>query len=255
MGANTNVVYINRIAFIITTKCTLSCSHCLHLNSRYVSRAVFEKDKLLNDVGRLMAAVDTVGGVHVMGGEALLHPELPGIISALLQEEKIGHVGLTTNGTVLPDESLLAALKHPKAEVYLSGYSTVPNTGKWIDILRQSGVSYHTGAAKKWVDAGGIELRNRKADELKSMYSQCLYRECVTLLDGRLFVCPRNANAVNQGVIPFDLSGGVDLRKEKINTLRDEISHMLFDTEYLACCDRCDYILPSGEQRQISRAT
>jgi hypothetical protein len=217
---------------------------------------IFKTSEIIQDITRLMDAIDHIGGVHIMGGEALLHPDLPQLMEKLLQQEKIGHVGLTTNGTILPGPELLTVMQHPKAEVYLSNYSSVTSTGEWKAQLEKSGVSYHiAGAEKLWVDAGGVEYRGRTRDALRAIYGRCLYRECAVLLDGRLFICPRNANAVQQNVIPFEQSGGVDIRKENTATCRTKIEHMLYQTEYLTCCDRCDYILPDGSQKYIPRAT
>ncbi len=253
-GTITPTVTIPRMAFIITTYCTLECSHCLHLSNRYKERTHFAAAELLQDIATLSDAVDAIGSIHVMGGEALAHPELAGIIRILLENEKIGRVGLTTNCTILPDTKLIQALRHPRAVVNLSNYPTVTNTGKWAELLTGNGISYHLPeSGRDWVDAGGVEPRGRTVGELKSMYSACLYRECITLLNGKLFICPRNANACNQGLLSFTESRGINLRDAAADSARKRIAHMLNDTSFLACCDRCDFIMPGDGQRRICR--
>jgi hypothetical protein len=215
-------------------------------------------EEVLASLGRIFQVAESVDAVSVMGGEALLHPGLGTILEALGEEKRLGEVSLTTNGTLLPTGRVLAALKSPRARVFVSNYpaSVAPNTPKLIKILEEQGIRYDVAPAEKpWVDAGGTERRGRNADELAEMYARCLFAACPTLLDGKLYNCPRNANAVCQGLIPMDLSGGMSLDGEDMRTLSEQIIETLYLGEGLACCDRCDFILPRGTQKLIPKAS
>jgi pyruvate-formate lyase-activating enzyme len=69
---------IRRIACVITTRCTLRCPHCAHLNSRYSEeeRRHTPVALALTSIKRLLHVCDSVEAVSLMGGEALLHPGL-----------------------------------------------------------------------------------------------------------------------------------------------------------------------------------
>jgi hypothetical protein len=87
------------------------------------------------------------------------------------------------------------------------------------------------------------------------MYSRCLFASCPTLLDGVLYNCPRNANATQQGIIPEELSGGVNLDQGEDRIVKEQIIKTLYVREQLSCCNRCDFIIPGGAQKLIPRAS
>jgi hypothetical protein len=249
---------IKRIALVITTRCTLRCPHCVHLNSSYTERKDFSVEQVLASMGRVFHVAESVDAVSVMGGEALVHPDLCPILEALCDEKRLGEVSLTTNGTLLPAGPVLAALKHPRVRVFISNYPALvaPNTAKLIEILEEQGIRYDVAPAEKpWVDAGGTEIRKRNEGELAEMYARCLFAACPTLLGGKLYNCPRNANAAYQGLIPMELSGGISLDGADDQALKEQIIETLYVHEQISCCDRCDFILPRGTQKLIPKAS
>ena len=246
-----------RIAVVITTRCTLRCPHCAHLNSQYKMRCDYKASKIIDAVRSVLKICD-VDFITLLGGEPLLHPGLPEMIYALRSEPRLGRIGITTNGTLQASESLLTALSHPKTCVFISNYDTVlaPHTLELVDTLAKRGISVSLAdSAHQWADAGGIEPRGRDAAVLRGMYSRCLFASCPVILDGKLYMCPRHANAANLGLVPKYEIGGVELCIEDTSVLKERIIEEVYARELAFSCNLCDFIAQDGSQVLIDRAT
>jgi hypothetical protein len=250
-----------RIAVVITTRCTLRCIHCAHLNSMYGDDA--RRDESAADVTdsvRRVLSVCDVDFIALLGGEPMLHPRLPEIIRALRDEPRVGKVSITTNGTLAAPEPLLQALAHPKTQVSISNYGQrrAPETQALADTLTKRGIRVHLAdGTRPWADAGGVIPRGRAADDLREMYARCIFAACPTILNGKMYVCPRHANAVNLGLIPADEAGGVDLSLSGSGpeALRESVIDEIYAREFVPACDLCDFVTPDGRQKWIDRAT
>jgi hypothetical protein len=228
------------------------------LNSTY--KDTQRRDELAKDViaaVRRVLSVCDVNFIALLGGEPLLHPNLPDIVWGLRGEPRLGMISITTNGTLLPSERLLDALNHPKAHMTISNYGdeTAPASKALINALSANGVRYHaTDANHPWVDAGGVSPRGRSEDYLRGMYARCLFASCPVILGGKLYVCPRHANAVN---LELTNDNGVDLLETSENpqVLKQQIIESVYKREFVPTCDLCDFIAPNGNQTFIKRAT
>ena len=106
-----------KVLLKITDRCDLRCSHC------FVSATAEGEDMsaaaLRGAIGRLLAA--RVANVTITGGEPLLHPELPAILSALVGAGL--SVTVCTNGVSLGDDLICdaAALGRISFNVSLDG--------------------------------------------------------------------------------------------------------------------------------------
>lgn len=247
-----------RIAVVITTRCTLRCSHCAHLNSTYkdVQRGDESAENVIAAMRRVLSVCD-VDFIALLGGEPFLHPDLPDIVFALRDEQRLGVVSITTNGTLPLSVRLIDALNHPKARVTISNYGdeTAPASKALANALSENGLQYHvTDANHPWADVGGISPRKRSEDYLRGMYARCLFASCPAILGGKLYICPRHANAVNLGLVE---DSGVNLLEdsETPQVLKRKIIESVYVREFVSTCNLCDFIAPDGSQTLIKRAT
>lgn len=247
---------IKRIALIITTRCTLACPHCVHLNSHYSRREDFDRERILASLRHIL---DTafVEAVSVMGGEAMLHPELPEIITSLNGMPNLNEVSLTTNGSLLPPSGLLEAFRLPKSRVFISNYDSIaPHSTRLVQILEENGINYDLAPpGNLWIDAGGTENRGRCLEELRWMYARCLFASCPALFNGFLYNCPRNANAVHQGLVPHESSGGFLVSRWSGARLKERIIDTIYVREEIPACNHCDFVVKGGERKKIPRGT
>src|SRR6185436_5597653 len=85
------------IGFHVTDRCQLDCQHCLR------DPAEKPKDLPLAIIQKVLAEAKAVYGVAqvaLTGGEPLLHPDLEGILDAIVVNDLSWH--LVTNGKRLP---------------------------------------------------------------------------------------------------------------------------------------------------------
>jgi hypothetical protein len=249
---------IKRLAVIITTHCSLCCPHCLHLNPHYQKREDFDGEKVLSLVQRILSVADCIEQVVVMGGEAMLHPQLPSIMAALNNEPRLLEVCLTTNGHQVPPLTLIDALKFPRSRVFISNYgsTTAPETTECIRLFEDNAICYKVApSGSLWIDAGGPEDRGRSREDRVWMFAHCLFASCLALMGDALYVCPRNANAVKLGIIPHEISGGLRLSNKTGKDLKEHIIDTIYLCDEIVACGHCSFIVKGNEQKKIPRGS
>lgn len=80
--------------------CNLSCRACSHL-SPVVPKSLVDPANVFRDLSAL-ARCYHVKSVRVLGGEPLLHPDLPSVIDAIRRSKICDAVWVITNGRLLP---------------------------------------------------------------------------------------------------------------------------------------------------------
>ncbi len=247
MIPNDAEMVIGNIDLPITTRCTLNCKHCSNLMPLYNEKSDFKLETILLGLNKFLECIDLVVRVNVLGGEPMMHPQLVDIIIALNASPKVHHTVLTTNGTIVPkDERLYKVLQNPKNEVRISEYSQCKKTSiKLQQKLQENGIFF---TIKKfgpndfiWFDFGGFEERIKSLQELKEQYGKCDV-EWHSLLDGKLYPCPRAAHASDIGLIENDKINYVDFfdDSKSISELKAELEDFIFNREYFPACVQCD---------------
>ncbi len=114
-----------QIGFSLTTRCTLRCRDCIALSPLFdEARPSFihidqNAAAYRSELARIADGVDGVKRLFLHGGEPLLNKDLPDIVQASAECEKIELVELITNGTVVPSEALLDVMERYKHKIYL----------------------------------------------------------------------------------------------------------------------------------------
>ena len=104
-------VVLSRVTIVVTMRCTLNCDKCVVMVPDLTIPKDIPLDVLLDDLRALFACVDKIYTLTISGGEALIHPKLDEIIRFCAGSGKINDIILQSNGTVIPNERVLAALK------------------------------------------------------------------------------------------------------------------------------------------------
>lgn len=235
-------LYLHHVEMPITQRCSLKCKSCASLIPYIKNPISYDKVDLFAQMDRLFECVDTIHRFRLLGGEPLLHPDLGMIIDKALACDKLNIVDVVTNGTIIPSDELLGHMKGPRFTLFVSDYG--PYSKKIQDIVKvcdAKGVRCEVLAYEKnrhWIDMGWLEKRERTERELKDQLRHCGHF-CRTLLDGKLYYCPRAAFGPLLGM-PSLSSESVDLMAEKnMNALRKKIFE-LDQRKLLTACDHCD---------------
>jgi len=234
MDCNDDDLVIDTLGFLLTTKCNLTCVGCNHLRDQFRSsdNVSFNADNILDDLYRIIDAVDFIKTVVVVGGEAMVHPDFATILRDVIDLPKIGFIQLITNGSYPPrDKSVFDLLRSDRVMVEVSGYgdvvgvSNVKKRNLFLQDLASSSVNYRYDETASWTDFGDFHHRELSSDNLKSAYSECCFISN-DLFDGKLHKCSRSAYGQFIGKLPHYKNDYVDVR-DSTNTLRYRIKEFL----------------------------
>ena len=239
---NSNKIILTGIELQITEKCNLNCKDCSILIPYIQNPRHKSANEIFESLDELLALIDYIPNVRVIGGEILLHPELPQILEKLCSERKIGSVSLMTNGTLSFSEKYIPILRNKKIFVMISDYGTLSyKKDKLINQLHESDINYSIIPFTSWNSFGGFEKRNYSAEQLKDMYKKCEIKySCTQLFDHKLTTCARAENLYNMGIDHDEETFGfLDISKIKS---KDEMRRKLkefYALEYISACNYC----------------
>lgn len=260
-----HVFYVPVTQISLTERCTLHCRKCAHACNLVPPNA--------NDLPLPVAKegadyffkfVDYVDEFVLIGGEPFLYKSIAEIIEyiGLRYRKKINIFSITTNGTVLPQDSLLTLCNKYHVLIRISNYSqSIPKIVKqyerWRDKALDFSVECKIGEAASWMDYG-FDYVNRKAsaDELIKVFDACR-TPCHEIRGSKFYYCVMArsvAENMHKGIGEEDC---LDLKE-----LNDECGRMMFfeytmgysDKGYLDMCKFChgaeakSHLIPVAEQ-------
>jgi organic radical activating enzyme len=198
-------------------------------------------DIIIMSLDRLMATVDTIDMVGLLGGEPFLYPYLAEVVDYLCKQNKVKGIRIVTNGTIIcKDALLLAKLVNPKVFVQVNEYKSSRKATEICSILQSYDIRVFCvdRLKERWRKYNCVENRLLDAGELKKQFKRCNMM-CHSILNGKLFYCPRSAHGDDIGL--FHEKNYVGLcETESSEILANKIRIFLCETEYLEACEYCN---------------
>jgi len=224
----------------ITTCCTNKCANCSH--------AAPFSDPWWLDVNRLKEQLDIIAPflkvdmLQILGGEPLLHKDLPEIIR-ICAESKIGKDTIViTNGTLLPamKDDFWEAIDHNT--IRISQYPKL-NLGAIAELLIEKNKTYLI----QWIAHKSFDFfyqfRNNPAAD---SFATCIWKNrCLTLHEGFLYRCAQSCFWPGR-FFPF-VQEGISLEgltEEKLNSL--------WVQEPITTCAYCDASNKRSKWHEVS---
>ena len=239
----------------ITTKCTLRCKLCCTYTPYIKSPQHYTYENITNSLERFFLVFDKVGKFSMVGGEPLLHPQLPELVNFFTGYfDRMGMFEIITNGTIVPNERLLDALSGSNKVVIMVddyGCNLSTKVPQITDALNSAGIKhrvriYHGENAHLggWLDLSDVSYKQRPESATKRIYKKCQFtfgnnKNLIYHIDGKIYIC-----CVNNKFLDFipELSGEyVDLTDKSLTS--DEIKKQILnlrDREYLSACEYCN---------------
>lgn len=242
-----DLLVLPRVVFSVTNKCSLRCRDCNNLIPYFQTKRDISVEKMINYIDKFFRYVDCCINVEVIGGEPFLYKDLGIVLKHLANMPQVYSIEVTTNGTIIPRNDMLEALKNDKVYISLSDYEVVNKAQKekFITYMKEHAINYHVITMESsWIDSGGMEKRNRSRKNLEWQFHACASSMvCKTFWDGKLFVCGR-APALyelcdlteNNSYFDFENISDVD----DIGMIKSRLKEFYL-SEYAECCDYCDY--------------
>ena len=153
----------------ITSRCTLKCKHCNMFMPYYREHVDYTAKDILEDLELLFRHVDYIVAYEILGGEPLINGELADMIRQIGDRygNRIGNIGIITNGTLLPDEQLIEISKKYNVKYDFSDYTDVVDYKKRFDsavkTVSDAGLRYSVNRSLRWCDFG-FPVNNRMYD-------------------------------------------------------------------------------------------
>lgn len=246
---------IDSIDVVITEKCSLRCKNCCNLMQYFERPRHAEMDKVLMAMERLLASVDYIYEIRLIGGEPFVNREWHHYIRAFLKYENFGCVIVYTNGTVLPDREQTEILRNPRVFTRVSDYGIASQkTDQLIQILREQECFYSVEKVTEWTDCGQIVSGEHSVAELTKQYRECCMSGCLSLKDEKIFLCPFAGNLYALKAIPEEESDYIDLSVPvERETLRKRITDIP-EKQFIRACGYCmgrpmgSATIPAAEQ-------
>ena len=114
--------------------------------------------------------------------------------------------------------------------------------------LEKRNIRYDSKFVTSWQDCGRIVKTDRTNEENKAIFGNCCENQGLTILHGKLYLCPFSAHATNLKAIPLSPTDIVDLEAQDELQLKDQIKRLYFNTEFLEACRACNGRHPNVSQ-------
>jgi organic radical activating enzyme len=241
-----NIVHIFQSDVLVTEKCSLNCSHCNMFMPHYEFPVHMELDTIISDIDSYFKIVDYVSVFHLVGGEPFLYPNIENVIKHILENyiTKIDKLIITTNGTILPKDTIIQLLKDNDVILSVSDYSDKlefikSKITKVLDVYKNNNINHYVRNEIEWYDFGDLRVSKKlPTDELIKHFDSCTapFRG---LNDGKFYYCHLNTSAVRTKIFPLNENDYVDIKTiSKEELLKFDLGYT--DLGYITFCDNCN---------------
>ena len=233
---------VNSIDLVLTEKCSLKCKNCSNLMQYYERPIDNDLDVMLKSFDNFLSAVDYCYEVRMIGGEPLMYKNIDKVIEKVLSKNNVGNIIIYTNGTIVPRGDKINIFKNPKIYFKISNYgSHSRNVDKLEKVLSENNIHFITERVTTWQDCARVEKFDRTEKVNKEIFGNCCVNETLTMLHGKLYLCPYSAHVENLKVIKPKVKEHVELFNEQNNeNLKSEIRNLYFGKEFLEACNICN---------------
>lgn len=242
VNQNCDDVNFTRIQYVVSERCSLKCKDCTHLMQYYVKPENIDLEQYKPAFERLLSVTNSISELRILGGEPFMNPEMYRLIDWYHDNPKIKSIRIYTNGTIIPNENTLGQMTRNKVQVRISDYGfNKPTIDRFTKVLDERKIVYYVNPYSDWQDAGGLSARGYTAEKMKSIFSSCFERNCITFYRGQLHRCPRSAHAMRLGAMPNISSDYIDfVNYEGTNEALVAAIKTLLKRDYIQACNYCD---------------
>ena len=248
-------IYFNRIGINVTLRCTLKCRLCCAHVPYYRLVPHYSLETLIDYVHRLFALVDTVSIFCVTGGEPLLNTCLSEFIAFLktYRERILKRLEVITNGTILPNDELLNAMRENDVFVLLDDYG--PDCSRNVQVVEDKLIAYGINYNRRrnnsekayydgWVDLSTFSEIPKKKEDAIWLSKNCIQANelrCHPIVDGKIFVCASYKRCFDLGRITDNPDEYFDLMDDTISLEEKKTRIMKFlRRDVFSACAYCN---------------
>lgn len=252
-------VCIKQVEMVLTTKCSLKCKECANLMQYYEKPYDIDVDIIKRSFDNLLGKIDRLGNFVLIGGEPFLSKNLYWMIDMAADSSKVNKITIFTNGTIIPkdDNEIIGSLSNPKVLIIISDYGPISRKKfELVEFCKKNGIRYYLkNEDLVWGFVGKPEPRSRSEQELERQFHKCK-NKCRSILNGKLYYCPRASHGDDLNIIKTPKNNYVDLLNNSVKI--EDILKIIYSNKFFAACDYCNYgteemisIIPAEQMRMI----
>lgn len=236
--------FIERLAFLLTDKCTLNCKNCDGYIPFHAHPKTDSLDTIKNSYKKIIEVCGHVEIINLLGGEPLLHPDIAQVTRYFANDNRCSHVAIISNGTIVPKPELIDILKSPKCTFRISDYGNLSrHKDEIIALLEKEKIKYEVTNYQYWDRIPTIQQRYETSEQLNAKYAACT-ANLFYVKHGKLFQCTFVAGLSDLGrsMLPDFEKNYVDLfpQSNKDVTLQvEKFVQQLHLRQHLDACKYC----------------
>lgn len=267
-----NKCVLSKIDTVLTSKCTLRCKNCNMFICHTRSNEDIEFDVLKQNFDIFFDSIDFVYEYTLLGGEPFVHSRLIDIIQYLGDKygDKIGQINIISNGTVIPNNNVIAIMKKYNVMVNISDYTkAIPYEKKLKELeilLKNNKIEYYVIPNNTWKDVLYPTTKFYVDDPKKHMFLCGHGTHSVN--EGRLYWCDPAYAAEKFVGFKSKEDDYLDLKKNKENNSKYQATLNIMnylignvnEDGYMSICKLCagvgtdnENIVIAGEQLKNSK--
>ena len=238
-----NGILIERLFFLITNKCTLNCLNCDAYIPYHTVPQTDEFDLIVESYEKVMDACGYVEIVNLLGGEPLLHPDIAKITKFFADDDRCGRVVIISNGTIMPNEELIEALKSPRCALRISDYGNLSKQkAEIIELCRKEHIRLEVTNYQSWDKLPQIQCTKESPEQLDKKFDSCI-TNTLYIKQGKVFQCAYVAglSGMSQQVLPDFEKNYIDIHEASGNVVPkiQEFAQQIHRRTHLDACKYC----------------
>lgn len=246
--------FLRQLDLIITEICTLKCVSCGSLMPHYKCPKNLDEETVIQSLENLLSTGCYISLLDIVGGEPFLNEKLMvKILDRFGRNPQIGCFVTISNGTIVPKSETVEALSRcSKAYVIFSNYGMLSTKQdeaiKTLQlgrvpciVIKDEDITAMNGTM--WVDYGEVKKYPYSREIFQRYFNDCIdAKNCTTMLNGCLYICPRIAHAMNANLMPKIPRNFVDFLSRDFNpaTTKDLCQILLHPAVYPEACEYCN---------------
>ena len=232
---------VDSIDLMLTEKCSLKCKDCANLMQLYAKPIDQDYEMVISSINIFLNSVDHCREIRLLGGEPFMYKKIYEVVEYLLKFKNFDQLKINTNGTIVPKKEKIHVFQDKRIFFDISDYGKISrNVQNLVKVLEEKNILHNASRVTEWQDVGKIIKSNRSEKLNKEIFGNCCINRGLTLLHGKLYLCPFSANATNLRAIKYADDEIINIKLYNKKQLKEKIHKLYFETDFLEACKSCN---------------
>lgn len=204
--------------YLVTTRCNLNCRCCLNFYNAIKNPQDINFDDIKQHIDILFSKFDYLYSLHISGGEPLLAKNLSEMIYYIKNNygNRIFDFFVITNGTVMPNDRILEAIKSIDGHILLDNYGNHTKMNKLESIKEKlilNKIKFDVNSPRFWydLDFGTSDFRSLTNNELEIKKDNC-QSFLHEFAEGKIYACCYQKYAHRAGLCDIENDAYLDIQ-------------------------------------------